>query len=184
MKTFLTTLTLTTTLLALATTGCNPSPKQESSSPTPSMDIYTAALKGNLAAVQQHIAAGTDLNAKDPKGGSTPLIIASTFGHPDIVTALVDAQADLNAQDKDGTTALASASFLCQTEIVETLLSHGAEKSIRNKKGATALDSISIPFDQAKPIYEFLQVVLGPLGLKIDLNHIQQTRPQIAALLQ
>jgi ankyrin repeat protein len=185
MHKFLNLLALTT-LLALAHTGCSPASNQKASSPstTPSTDIHTAALTGDLATLKQHIAAGSNLNAKDPEGGSTPLIIASTFGHPDIVNALVNANADINATNNDGNTALSAAAFLCHTEIVQTLLSHGADKSIRNKIGSTALDSILIPFEEAKPFYELLQSVLGPLGLQIDLAQIQATRPQIAALLK
>ena len=39
-------------------------------------DIWTAAAKGNLDAVNQHLAAGTDVNAKDQKG-NTPLDAAN-----------------------------------------------------------------------------------------------------------
>ena len=36
------------------------------------MSIYEAAKKGNIKAVKQHLAAGTDVNAKDSEG-KTPL---------------------------------------------------------------------------------------------------------------
>ena len=36
------------------------------------ISIYEAAEKGNIKAVQQHLAAGTDVNAKDSEG-KTPL---------------------------------------------------------------------------------------------------------------
>ena len=36
------------------------------------MSIYEAAEKGNIKAVKQHLAAGTNVNAKDD-GGKTPL---------------------------------------------------------------------------------------------------------------
>ena len=58
---------------------------KEQSSPTdenvkpPAMDIHTATFMGDLKAVKQHIAAGSDLNAKD-EYGSTPLTITATFG--------------------------------------------------------------------------------------------------------
>ncbi len=46
----------------------------------PQIDIHTAVVTGNLEALKQHIAAGTNLNEKDPFGGSSPLISASLFG--------------------------------------------------------------------------------------------------------
>ena len=45
----------------------------------PEMPLNLAVLQGNLDAVREHIAAGTDLNQKDAYG-STPLTIAATFG--------------------------------------------------------------------------------------------------------
>ena len=49
----------------------------------PSVDIHTATFLGNTKALKQHIDAGSDLNVKD-QYGSTPLIIATTFGKTDI----------------------------------------------------------------------------------------------------
>ena len=46
----------------------------------PPVSIWQAAMTGNTAAVEQHIGAGTDLNAKEDFGGSTPLILAAIFG--------------------------------------------------------------------------------------------------------
>src|SRR5688500_12211259 len=51
----------------------------------PKVDIHTAVVTGNLEAVQQHIDAGTDLNKKDPYGGSSPLISAALFDKPEMV---------------------------------------------------------------------------------------------------
>ena len=49
----------------------------------PSVDIWTAADKGNIEAVKQHIAAGTDLDAK-MQGGHTPLLYATLSCHREI----------------------------------------------------------------------------------------------------
>ena len=40
------------------------------------------------------------------------------------------------------------------------------------------------PFADIKPIYEMLQLQLGPIGMKLDLNEIEKTRPVIAMMLQ
>ena len=48
----------------------------------PNVDIWTAAAQGNLEAIKQHVSAGTDLNAKEPGGGSTPLIMAALSAKP------------------------------------------------------------------------------------------------------
>jgi ankyrin repeat protein len=48
---------LLTTIAAVLVVGCGPS-----------VDIHEAAIVGNIEAVKQHIAAGTDVNAKDENG--------------------------------------------------------------------------------------------------------------------
>ena len=63
---------LITTIAAVVLVGCGPS-----------VDIWTAADKGNIEAVKQHIAAGTDLDAK-MQGGHTPLLYATLSCHREI----------------------------------------------------------------------------------------------------
>jgi ankyrin repeat protein len=50
--------------------------------------IHNAAFSGNIEAVKQHIAAGTDVNAMN-KYGWTPLHEAVTGGHKDIADLLI-----------------------------------------------------------------------------------------------
>lgn len=149
----------------------------------PGMDIHTAAFMGNLTAIKQHIEAGTDLNQKD-QYGSTPLIIATTFDRSEVAIALINAGADLSITGNDGSTPLHTAAFLCRTEIVKALLDKGADKEKKNNYGSTALESVITPFSQVKAIYEQLNKDLGPLGLKLDLERIEKTRPEIAEILK
>src|SRR5688572_22217244 len=55
----------------------------------PEIDIHTAVLTENLPALKQHIAAGTNINEKDPFGGSSPLISASLFGKTEMAKVLI-----------------------------------------------------------------------------------------------
>lgn len=150
----------------------------------PQVDIHTAVLTGNQSALKQHIAAGSNINEKDPFGGSSPLISAAVFGKPEEARILLEAGADVNFQNNDGSTALISAAFFGHPEIVEMLLEKGADKSIRNKFGATAYETVSIPFSEAKPTYDMIGKVLEPMGLKLDYAHLEKVRPEIAALLK
>jgi hypothetical protein len=150
----------------------------------PDMDIHTAVILGDLDAVNQHIKAGTDLNLKEPAVGSTALITAAVFGKTEIALALIEAGADLNIQNNEGATALHSAAFLCRTEIVAALLEHGADRSLKNNYGSTALESVLVPFEYVKPAYDQFSKDLGPLGLKLDYNRLEATRPVIAGMLQ
>ena len=150
----------------------------------PQTDIHTAVLTDNLEALNQHISAGTDLNEKDPFGGSSPLITASLFGKTAMAKILIDAGANLNFQNNDGSTPLHTAAFFCRPEIVRMLLDKGADKSLKNKFGATPYESVAIPFDQAKNSYDMMGKILGPMGLKLDYPYIEKTRPEIGAMLK
>ncbi|QQS37082.1 MAG: serine hydrolase [Ignavibacteriales bacterium] len=149
----------------------------------PSDGLHFAVLQGNLEAVNQHIKAGTDLNEKD-QFGSTPLIIAATFGKTKIAEALINAGADLNVTNNELSTPLHIASFFCRTEIVRALLENGADKSLRNINGSTAFDIVDAPFEYDKDLYDKLAASLTPLGLKIDYDYLINTRPQIAEMLK
>ena len=151
---------------------------------TPNMDIHTATLLGDLDVIKQHIAAGSDLNEKEPTLGSTPLISAAVFGKTEIARALIEGGADVNLKNNEGSTALHSAAFLCRVEIVEMLLANGADKALLNNYGSTALQSVTPSFASVKPIYEQFNKDLGPLGFKLDYAYAEATRPKIAELLR
>lgn len=180
---------LTVALFAYACTG-NSAPdanthvdNQEEVKPkAPAMDINTAVFMSNIKAVEQHVAAGSDLNKKD-QYGSTPLHIAATFNRTDIAIALIKGGAELNNVNAEGSTPLHVSSFFCYTEIVEALLKAGADKEVVNNYGATALQSVAGPFADMKPIYDGIGKSLGPLGLKLDYDHLEKTRPIIAEML-
>jgi len=152
----------------------------------PDVDIFMAAGGGNLDALKQHIEAGTDLNQRSADGQkTTPLIAAAAFGKAGAAKALIEAKADLNLQNKDGNTALHTAAFMCHPEIVEALLKAGANKTIKSNVGATALDGAQAPWNQVKPVYDLLDGILyKPIGIPLDYNRIQQTRPKIAEMLR
>jgi len=161
--------------------GCG---KQQNEAPPPSVGLHEAALRGNLQAIREHIAAGSNLNEKDPSGGGSPLITAAAFGQTEVARALIEAGADLNAKNNEGSTALHTAAFLCRTEIVEALLENGADRHARNNAGATARESVAGAFEEVRGIYDFLGATLGPLGLQLDYERIRATRPTIAEMLR
>jgi len=150
----------------------------------PEVDIHTAVVTGNKDALKQHIAAGTNLNEKDPFGGSSPLISAAVFGKTEEAKILLDAGADINFQNNDGSTALLSAAFFCRPEIVRMLLDAGADKNIKNKFGATPYQTVVGSFEESKNTYDMIGKVLEPMGLKLDYAYIEQTRPVIAEMLK
>jgi ankyrin repeat protein len=87
----------------------------QSTAAAPSVGIWTAAAQGNIEAIKQHISAGTDLNAKEPAGGSTLLMVAALYGQTEAARLLIENGANLNARNNDGATALHAAAFFCRT---------------------------------------------------------------------
>jgi len=72
-------------------------------------DIWTAARKGDLTALQQHIDAEVDIDDRDKKDESTPLHYAAYYGQVETVKWLVEKGADKNARNNDGITPLDAA---------------------------------------------------------------------------
>ncbi len=64
---------------------------------------------GNTAALKVALGKGADPNARDPRNGTTALILAAFLGRVDIAKMLLAAGADLNAVNDDGSTALSAA---------------------------------------------------------------------------
>ena len=77
------------TIAALVLVGC------EANAPKGFVHIY--AREGDIAAVKQHLAAGTDVNATDEFLGMTILHDAVLGGQKEIVEFLIAQDADVNA---------------------------------------------------------------------------------------
>ncbi|MDW7692861.1 ankyrin repeat domain-containing protein [Flammeovirgaceae bacterium SG7u.111] len=175
------------TIALLSIASCNQAqqkPTGETAAITaPSTPITEAAFFGNTEAIKGHIAAKSDLNQKDDYG-STPLHIAATFGKTDVALLLIEAGANLNEKNAEGSTPLHTAAFFGRTEIVKALLANKADISIRNNYQTTALESVSGAFADVKPVYDQFSKTLGPLGLKLDYEQLEASRPAIAELIK
>ena len=89
-----------TTIAAVVLVGCGPS-----------VEFWEAARTGNIEAVKQHLAAGTDVNAKEDRYGKTPLRFAAQKGHNEVAELLIANSADVNAKERRGGTPLHSAAY-------------------------------------------------------------------------
>ena len=111
---------LITTIAAVVLVGCGesqqsaPAPETKpvepvaeaatSESPTaeaPDIPIHRASNTGDFEAVKQHVAAGTNVNAKDEKGW-TPLRFMAVAGNKEIAELLINNGADVNANTDAG----------------------------------------------------------------------------------
>ena len=120
---------LLTTIAAVLVVGCGesqqsaPAPKAKPVEPVaeaakpkpptakaPDISIHQAIFDGNIEAVKQHLAAGTDVEVKDVDGWS-PLHSATQIGHKEIAELLIANGADVNAMNDVGETPFASCGF-------------------------------------------------------------------------
>lgn len=117
--------------------------------------LINAAQNGNLKAVEWLLARGADVNAVTPEqtggrvkngplalGAFTPLLLAAAYGGPDVIKALLDAGARIDAQDVRQMTPLmlAVASDHADPRTVRLLLDRGADTRKRDLEGLTAVD--------------------------------------------
>ena len=97
------------------------------------LSIHGAADRGDIETVKQHLAAGTDVNAKN-RDGWTPLYYAASGGDKEITELLIAKGADVDAGDRDNITPLRGAIYDGHIEIIELLISSGADVNAKTKK--------------------------------------------------
>ena len=110
------------TIVAVVLVGC------EANAPKGFVHIY--AREGDIAAVIQHLAAGTDVNATDEFLGMTILHDAVLGGQKEIVEFLIAQDADVNATGRTYQTPLDTALEASRNkEIADLLRKHGGKTS-------------------------------------------------------
>ena len=103
---------------------------------------------GTPQKIQVAIKSGVDVNAREdpnpliiPPNGMTPLMLAASSNpNPVVITILLKAGADIEAQTKDGATALMYAAKVNQNaDVIMTLLKAGADVNAQDVSGMTPL---------------------------------------------
>ena len=131
---------LLTTIAAVLLVGCGESQSPEPpTAKAPDIPLWEAAMNGNIKAVKQHLAAGTDVDTRDDVNGWTPLHFAAVDGHKEVAELLITKGASVNAKDKDGRTPLDLAKPY--PEIADLIRKHGG----KTKKELEAAGNLSQP---------------------------------------
>ena len=144
-------------------------------------NIFTAILENDLSTVQEKIAAGEDLDQKEP-GGGTPLIVAASQGHAEIVSALIKGGADVEQKGNDQGTPLMTATFFSHPDVVKILLEAGADMNVPDGNGTLPLTLATTPWGpELEGVYQF---IYGLLQMELDLDRIKADRVKVAAILQ
>ena len=119
---------LLTTISAVLVVGCGESPNGllEEAAKRGNISIHDAAVFGNIEAVKKHLAAGTDVNAKNDYG-NTALHGAAIIDCTEVAELLIAKGADVNAKFDDGKTPLDLAIKHKNTETADLLRKHGGK---------------------------------------------------------
>ncbi|MCR9197744.1 MAG: ankyrin repeat domain-containing protein [Planctomycetaceae bacterium] len=146
--------------------------------------LAEAITAGDVAEVRRHLNRRQQqgrVNEQRPRSGSTPLNTAVLYGQHEIVEVLLRRGADVNGANRDGTTPLHIAAFFCQEKLLKRLLEKGASTTQTNRRGETALDTVSGQWDQG--MADLYQGIADAVNIEIDLQHLQESRPRMAELL-
>jgi hypothetical protein len=109
--------------------------------------IHKAAWKGNLEKVKNIIEKKPEqINVQDIHG-KTPLYYASSQGHPEIVTFLLDHGADIELANSLGERPLTKAVIFNHYSTVKILLEHGAMVNYKDKYCGTPLHAALLSKD-------------------------------------
>jgi ankyrin repeat protein len=131
---------------------------------------------GNLTEIQRLLAAGADVHTHSQEFfGKTPLHLASSHGHNEVVTALLAAGAPVNATDDHGSTPLHCAT---KKEVAEQLLAAGADVHTQTKQWFTPLHCAS-EMGQA----EVIKLLLAK-NAAVDARNLKDETPLYRASLQ
>ncbi len=97
----------------------------------PTLALYPAIQRGDIAQIERHIKWGTDLNQANPDG-SMPLHVAAKAGRWVVVKLLLKHGAEINALDRQKHTPLFNAVMSGRTQVAEMLIKRGATANINN----------------------------------------------------
>nr|XP_020467697.1 KN motif and ankyrin repeat domain-containing protein 3 [Monopterus albus] len=142
--------------------------------------LSTVKEEGDMAIVKKLFRQG-NVNAKASQAGQTALMLAVSHGRQEMVRALLECGADVNAQDDEGSTALMCASEHGRAEIVKLLLEQpGCDISIVDNDGSNAL-SIALEAshnDTAVLLYAHMNYAKTPTAMgSPKAQHQSPTRP-------
>lgn len=131
----------------------------------PAAQLRDAAAQGETARVRELLAQGVPLEGRDVQG-NTALLRATQANQVDAARALIEAGADVNAQNRMQDSAYLLAGAEGYREILDLALRHGADLKSTNRYGGTAL----IPACERGHV----EVVKTLLQAGVDPDHVNR----------
>ena len=103
------------------------------------LDLFEAIKKGDVELAKKLIAENRGINKNDKETRMTPLMLAAVEGHQEIVEALLNAGAKINAVGNKGMRPLMYAVHAGHANIAKLIIDKGAKLNSMNNLGHTAL---------------------------------------------
>jgi ankyrin repeat protein len=130
------------------------------------MSIWGAAEAGDVVEVERLVGRDPGLLDAKNRGGWTPLLCASVWGHVGVVRWMLDKGAATDHQSDFGETALWLASGYGCTPVVRELLERGADPTIADAGGGTPLIIAC-----SRGHLAVVRVLLGQASVKGTIDH-------------
>ncbi len=119
-------------------------PRPDTSEPQDCTPLGLAASRGDIESIKTLLGKAVDLNCQD-RAGRTPLHLAALNERVDVVSALLEAGADVDATDEQfGCRPLHLSARQGHAGVSELLVRYGADLDARSLRGETALHLASI----------------------------------------
>ncbi|MBN8828201.1 MAG: ankyrin repeat domain-containing protein [Sphingobacteriia bacterium] len=111
--------------------------------PKLSLDLLSAAKRGNLEKVKDLLSKGAEIDVQDPSSGDTPLLISLKNNHKEVATLLINEGASPNIRDKDGypplvytmSTFYGTQGGFKDNNLMNLLLNNGADPYAKDNSG-------------------------------------------------
>ncbi len=126
-------------------------------------DLHAAAAAGSFHGVRELLSRGSiDINRGNPQG-QTPLTIAASRAHTDVVRLLLQNGASVSAVSDQGATALHTASLLGHGVVCQLLIEAGSDLEAQTTLGYTCLH-LSVEYEQTRVVKLLLEAGESPNG--------------------
>lgn len=145
--------------------------------------LHWAAMKDDVKLARRLIRAGAIVNAATRLDAYTPLLIAATNGHAELIDVLLQAGADPKSATANGTTGLMFAAASGSVEAVKLLLDRGTDpRAKEHGRGETAL-MFAAAFNRPAVVTVLMQRGADPSAATtvVDLSKIDAPRPVLNA---
>jgi ankyrin repeat protein len=140
-------------------------------------NIWKAAINGKISEIEAELAKGTDINAKSPNGGYTPLLFAIGIGQAKAAEFLLSKGALPDIENNEGTTALMSAITQKKEKLLKLLIDYKADVNLADRNGLPIIYAVSFgDYDMIELLYNAGANIVVKDGNGIELAKLVTLR--------